>query len=127
MKKAAAILLAAFVGWSALQPCMDGRICTEPPDACKPTMAERPHACCSEGPLEKSQHHPHDQEEERHCTPFCSCHCCGASFVQHLPSAGTDMLPPLTQQQPVYLSSVGRDFPHLIWQPPPVMSFSIHC
>lgn len=125
MKKALAILLAVFVAWSAMQPCMDGKAGVEPEVNCSAETlrtASSGYGCCASQTDAKEKDRCEDEEQEDGCTPFCSCQCCGMVFLQHTPEFKSVVPPSPVRQLMAYLPQVGQEFSYLIWQPPAVWS-----
>jgi len=121
VKSAFAILLTLFVTWSALQPCQDGHVPEEAKEECAMTMADsKTHHCCSaEAPPQEDADGCGNEHGEDGCSAFCSCQCCGTIFLQILPEHRVVEWSPVARAELAYLFETGRDFPQLIWQPPP--------
>ncbi|MBK8503564.1 MAG: hypothetical protein IPL46_15935 [Saprospiraceae bacterium] len=86
----------------AITPCTDGETCNEDIEA-------------------SAQSHDHSEDQNDACTPFCTCHCCGASIsigqVKHLMVKG-DILHFAYDFH--YESGYSFDHQDHIWQPPKV-------
>ena len=123
MKSTFAILLAFFVTWSALQPCRDGLVPEQDiQESCSMVMEDaKAHHCCSkEVPIQEKEEGCGDNHGEEGCNGFCFCQCCGTVFLHLLPEQRTIEWSPAVRSELAYLPEIGRDFPQLIWQPPPI-------
>ncbi len=64
--KIIAFILSILIFGQAMTPCSDGNTCDE----------------------EHISHtHDHSQDEQDHCTPFCTCTCCGITIMMPLNDA----------------------------------------
>lgn len=122
VKSALAILLAIFVTWSALQPCQDGHVPEEIREACPMVAVANStshHCCAAETPPKEDSNGCGEEPGTDGCSTFCSCQCCGTVFLQIIPEHRAVEWSPIARAELAYLPETGREFPQLIWQPPP--------
>ena len=67
MMRVLAFILSLFIVMLAMMPCSDAQGCETFPA----TVWE----------WEESHAHDHSEDSEDYCTPFCTCYCCGLSFL----------------------------------------------
>jgi hypothetical protein len=95
-------LFAVYILGITLMPCCDAVTCPE------------------ESPTELSANHNHSEDEEDHCTPFCTCTCCGSIFTSTaIPAVITFNTTPTFISHTVYYKlSTPKDYNAGVWHPP---------
>lgn len=81
------------------------------------------HATSSQTELQHQANHEHHEQDEDHCSPFCTCACCGISIMQ--PSMPkfyilSQSAVCIDKKVSFYATSYTKDISSIIWQPPKV-------
>ena len=76
---------------------------------------------CQSIDVEYSNDHDHESDHDDHCTPFCSCSCCGTSMISNsvlIPFLKLRNIVTLSNEVFTFASSSISNFLGSIWQPP---------
>lgn len=99
-----AFIFSFYIMALVVMPCNDAATCEQ-----------------SQGNTEQTQQtHDHSDDEEDHCSPFCTCSCCGVTgIIISVPNFQIVFIEPIT---PTYITPYYQNFNsayyYSFWQPP---------